>query len=150
MSDSIKSRLKSDMVVAMKAKDKDRLATIRLLNAAIKQIEIDEKKDLSDADVLALLDKQAKQRRESIKQFLEAGREELAKQEQDELEIIQTYLPEQLSEAELAKLVSEAVAESQAASMQDMGKVMAILKPKVQGRCDMGAMSKLVKDALAG
>lgn len=150
MSDSIKSRLKSDMVVAMKAKDKDRLATIRLLNAAIKQIEIDEKKDLNDADVLALLDKQAKQRRESIKQFLDAGREELAKQEQDELEIIQTYLPEQLSEAELAKLVSDAVAESQAASMQDMGKVMAILKPKVQGRCDMGAMSKLVKDALAG
>jgi hypothetical protein len=146
---ALKQRLTDDMKMAMKAKEKDRLMTIRSIQAAIKQREVDERIELDDAAILAILDKLAKQRRESISQYQEAGRDDLVTQEQVELEIIQGYLPEQLSEEELKRLVKDAIAECDAHSMQDMGKVMAIIKPKAQGRADMGQLSKLVKDALA-
>ncbi len=146
---ALKQRLMDDMKAAMKAKEKDRLMTVRSIQAAIKQREVDERVELSDADVLLILDKQAKQRRESIAQYQDGGRDDLVAQEQLELEIIKTYLPIQLSDEELSSLVKDAVAQTGASSMQDMGKVMAIIKPKAQGRADMGQLSKLVKDALS-
>jgi uncharacterized protein YqeY len=148
MTDTLKSRLKADMITAMKAKETDRLGTIRLINAAIKQREVDERIELTDTDVLAILDKLAKQRRDSISQFEAAGRNDLVEQEQSELVIIQSYLPQQLTEAEISALVKEVVAEVKPASPQDMGKVMAMLKPQVQGRADMTLVSKLVKEHL--
>lgn len=149
MTDTLKSRLKADMIAAMKAKDTNRLGTVRLVNAAIKQREVDERIELTDTDVLAILDKLAKQRRDSIAQFTEAGRDDLVKQEESELVIIQSYLPQQLTEAEIQQIVTDVVAEVKPASPQDMGKVMAALKPKVQGRADMGLVSKLVKGAMS-
>jgi uncharacterized protein len=146
MTDTLKSSLKADMISAMKAKETDRLSTIRLINSAIKQREVDERIELNDADVLAILDKLAKQRRDSITQFAAAGRDDLVKVEEAELLIIQSYLPQQLTEAELLALVQQVIAEVKPASPQDMGKVMAQLKPKVQGRADMGLVSKLVKE----
>jgi uncharacterized protein YqeY len=147
MTDTLKSRLKADMITAMKAKDQQRLGTVRLINAAIKQREVDERIDLTDADVLAILDKLAKQRRDSISQFETAGRDDLVKQEQFELEVIQSYLPAQLSEAEIKQLIQAAIAEVKPTGPQDMGKLMALLKPQMQGKADMGLVSKMVKDA---
>ena len=145
---SLKARIKDEMKLAMKAKEKLRLATIRLIQAEIKRIEVDERIDIDDERLLAVLDKMCKQRRDSIKQYEDAGRAELAEQEASEIAIIQDFLPAQLSEAELGELVKAAVANSGAESMKDMGKVMATLKPQLQGRADMGEVSKMIKATL--
>jgi len=145
---SLKDRILQDVKDAMRSRDKPRLATLRLITAAIKQQEIDERIEMNDAQVLALLDKMCKQRRESISQFEKAGRDDLIAQEASELELIQTYLPEQLGEDEIAALIDEAMAATGAASIKDMGKVMGQLKPKLQGRADMGAVSAMIKDKL--
>ncbi len=137
-----------DVKDAMRAKDKPRLATLRLITAAIKQKEVDERIEVDDAQVLTLLDKMCKQRRESISQFEKAGRDDLIAQEVSELEIIQTYLPEQLGEDEIAALIDAAMTATGAASIRDMGKVMGQLKPKLQGRADMGAVSAMIKTKL--
>ena len=152
MSDSdqdIKARITEDMKAAMRAKDKPRLATIRLIQAAIKQREVDERISLDDSQVLAVLDKMVKQRRESIKQYEAAARQDLIDQEAFELELIQEYLPAQLGEAEIDALIEEAVATTGAAEMKDMGKLMGALKPKLQGRADMGMVSAKVKAKLS-
>jgi uncharacterized protein YqeY len=146
----LKQRLQDEMKAALKAGDKRRLGVIRLINAAIKQREVDERCELDDAQVLAVLDRMVKQRRDSITQYAEAGREDLAEQERYEVEICQTYLPAAMSDDEIAGVVQEAVEATGAASMRDMGKVMAFVKPKVQGRADMGAVSALVKHRLGG
>ncbi len=145
----LKDRLQADMKAAMKAGEKDRLGVIRLIMAAIKQREVDERIQLDDAQVLAVLDKMVKQRRESIAQFQSAGRDDLVAAEQAELGVIQDYLPQALSETEVESLINEALAESGASGMGDMGKVMAILKPKMQGRADMAAVSARVKGLLS-
>ena len=145
---TLKERIDDDMKAAMRARDKERLAAIRLILAAIKQREVDERRELDDAAVLSVLDKMVKQRRESIAQYEQAGREDLAAKERAELAVIQAYLPSPLSEAEIEALVDEAVAAAGARSVKDMGKVMALLKPKVQGRADMGAVSKRVRARL--
>ena len=132
----------------MRSRDKPRLATLRLITAAIKQQEIDERIELDDAQVLTLLDKMCKQRRESISQFEKAGRDDLIAQENSELELIQTYLPEQLGADEIAALIDATMAATGAASIKDMGKVMGQLKPKLQGRADMGAVSAMIKAKL--
>jgi len=136
------------MKAAMKGGEKARLGVIRLITAAIKQREVDERIELDDEQVLVVLDKMVKQRRDSIKQYTDAGREDLAAVEQAEVEIIQTYLPAALSEDEIAAIVEAAIAETGASSMADMGKVMGIVKPQVQGRGDMGAVSGIVKQKL--
>jgi len=146
----LKQRIQDDVKIAMKAKDKPRLGTLRLVTAAIKQREVDERIELDDTQVLSILEKMIKQRRDSIAQYEQAGRTELAEQELSEIEIIQEYMPEGLSDAEIAALVESAIAEAGAGSMQDMGKVMAQLKPQLQGRADMGQVSALVKQKLAG
>ena len=137
-----------DVKDAMRSRDKPRLATLRLITAAIKQQEVDERIELEDAQVLALLDKMCKQRRESISQFEKAGRDDLIAQEVSELEIIQTYLPEQLGEDEITALIDETMAATGASSIKDMGKVMGQLKPRLQGRADMGAVSAMIKAKL--
>jgi uncharacterized protein YqeY len=146
----LKQRLTDDMKGAMKAGDKSRLGVIRLINAAIKQREVDERTELDDTQVLAVLEKMVKQRRDSIAQYESAGREDLAEGERFELEVCQDYLPEALSEGEITALIDEAVAATGAASMRDMGKLMGVLKPKLQGRADMGEVSKRVKARLGG
>ena len=146
---SLKDRITGDVKDAMRARDKPRLATLRLITATIKQQEIDERIELNDAQVLALLDKMCKQRRESISQFEKAGRDDLIAQENSELALIQTYLPAQLNEQEIAALIDAAMADTGAASIKDMGKVMGQLKPKLQGRADMGAVSAMIKAKLA-
>jgi uncharacterized protein YqeY len=146
---SLKVRLNDDMKAAMKSGDKDRLGVIRLLNAAIKQIEVDTRVQLDDEQVLSVLDKHMKQRRDSLNAYEAAGRHDLAAVERMELGVIQSYLPQQMDAGELAAAVAAAIAESGAAGPQDMGKVMAVLKPKVAGRADMGALSGLVKQQLA-
>lgn len=133
----------------MKSGDKKRLGVIRLMLAAIKQIEVDERIELDDTRVIAVLDKMAKQRRESITQFGQAGRDDLSEIEQAELKIIREYLPEALSEAEINQLVEQTIASTGAASIKDMGKVMGMLKPKLQGRADMGQVSQLIKSRLS-
>lgn len=146
MSDtSLKEQITEAMKNAMRAKEKERLGAIRLIQAEIKRIEVDERIDVDNDRLLVILDKMVKQRRDSVKQFADAGRQELADKEQAEIDVIQEFLPIQLSEEELTQLVADAVAQTGAASMQDMGKVMGILKPQVQGRADMGAVSKAVK-----
>jgi hypothetical protein len=145
---SLKDRILQDVKDAMRAKDKPRLATIRLITAAIKQREVDERIELDDTQVLVVLDKMCKQRRESISQFEQAGRDDLAAQEKAELALIQQYLPEQLGEAEINELIDAAMEQTGASSMKDMGKVMGQLKPKLQGRADMGAVSALIKARL--
>jgi len=145
---SIKDRLQQDMKDAMRARDKARLATIRLILAAIKQREVDERIELDDAQVIAVLDKMVKQRRESIAQFEKAARDDLIAQENSELEVIIPYLPAALSEAEINALVDAALSATGAATLRDMGKVMAELKPKLAGRADMGAVSALIKARL--
>ena len=144
----LKAQLKDDMKAAMKGGEKARLAVIRLINAAIKQREVDERIELDDTQVLAVLDKMVKQRRDSIKRYTDAGRTDLADVEQAEVEIIQTYLPAALSEDEIAAIIDQAIAETGASSMADMGKVMGVVKPQVQGRADVGAVSGLVKSKL--
>lgn len=146
----IKLQIQEDMKTAMRAKEKERLATIRLILAAFKQREVDERIELNDEQVLTILDKLAKQRRESISQFEKAGRDDLVAVEQAELTIILSYLPEALSDAEIDSLIQDAIASTGAAEMKDMGKVMATLKPKMQGRADMGAVSAKIKSHLAG
>jgi uncharacterized protein YqeY len=145
----LKQRIQDDMKAAMKAGEKRRLGVIRLMLAAIKQREVDERVELDDTQVLAVLDKMVKQRRDSIEQYTKANRKDLAEQEGYELGICQEYLPEALSEGELIDLVEEAIATTGATSMKDMGKVMGQIKPKTQGRADMGSVSKLVKQRLA-
>lgn len=147
---SLKDRIQQDMKDAMRAKEKSRLGTIRLILAAIKQREVDERIELDDAQVIAVLDKMTKQRRESISQFEQAGREDLVAQENAELGVIRPYLPEALGEDELNALIDAAMEATGASSIKDMGKVMGQLKPKIQGRADMGAVSARVKSALSG
>jgi uncharacterized protein YqeY len=146
----LKQQLQADMKAAMKAGDKRRLGVIRLVNAAVKQREVDERIELDDSQVLAVLDKMLKQRRDSIAQYEQAGREDLAEQERFEVEVCQAYMPQPLSADEIAAMIDAAIAETGAAGMKDMGKVMGLLKPKVQGRGDMGAVSAEVKQRLAG
>jgi uncharacterized protein YqeY len=146
----LKQRLQDDMKAAMKAGDKARLGVIRLINAAIKQREVDERIELDDTQVLAVLDKMLKQRRDSITQYDAAGRSDLADQERFEVEVCQQYMPAALSEAEIETMLVDAIAAVGAATMQDMGKVMGILKPKLQGRADMAVVSGLVKARLSG
>ncbi|MFN3918745.1 MAG: GatB/YqeY domain-containing protein [Methylohalobius sp.] len=145
---NLKQRIQDDMKAALKSGDKPRLSAIRLILAAIKQREIDARADLSEAEILAVLDKMAKQRRESIACFEAAGRDDLVRKEQAELEVIQSYLPQALTEAEIEVLIQSAIAEVGAQGVQDMGRVMAKLKPKVQGRADLGQVSAKVKAAL--
>ena len=144
----IKDRLTADMKNAMREGNKDRLATIRLILAAAKQVEVDQRIDLQDADLLAILDKMSKQRRDSIEQFEQAGRTDLADKEKAELAIIGEFLPAALTEDEISDLVKQAIQQTSASSMKDMGSVMAILKPQLQGRADMAAVSQLVKASL--
>jgi uncharacterized protein YqeY len=146
----LKHRIQDDMKAAMKAADKRKLGVIRLILAAIKQREVDERIELDDTQVLAVLDKMVKQRRDSIEQYTKADRDDLAAQERFEVEICQEYMPEALGEDELIALVDAAIASTGAATMKDMGKVMGQVKPKTQGRADMGAVSRLVKARLAG
>ncbi len=145
----LKERITADMKSAMRAKEKQRLQAIRLILAAIKQREVDERRELEEAELIALLDKMAKQRRESIEQYRDADRTDLAEQEQFELELIQGYLPEALGEEEIEALIEEAIATTGATSMRDMGKVMGELKPKLQGRADLAAVSGKVKARLS-
>lgn len=149
MSESLKDQIKAAMKDAMRNKEKERLATIRMMQAEIKRIEVDERIELDDTRTLAVLDKMTKQRRDSLSQYEEAGREDLAAVERRELEVISEFLPTALTDAELDQIVSDAVASTGASGMADMGKVMGVVKPQVQGRADMGAVSKLVKDKLA-
>lgn len=147
---SLKARITEDMKAAMRAGEKDRLSCIRMLQAGIKQREVDERVQLDDAQVLAVIDKMIKQRKESIAQFEAGNRADLVAKESAEIAVLTAYLPAQLGDAELATLIREAVASTGASSMKDMGKVMAVLKPKVQGRTDMGALSGRIKSALGG
>jgi uncharacterized protein YqeY len=146
----LKQRLQDDMKAALKAGDKRRLGVVRLILAAVKQREVDERIELTDEQVLAVLDKMVKQRRESIVHFERAGRADLVDQETFEVQICQHYLPEALGADEVAALIDEAVAATGAAALQEMGKVMAWLKPKLQGRADMGAVSAQVRRRLGG
>ncbi len=145
---SLKETIQEAMKNFMRAQDKPRLSAVRMILAAIKQREVDERITLEDADVLAALDKMAKQRRESIAQFEQANRQDLVDKEKLELTVIQSFLPEQLSEAEMDALISETIEAVGAASMKDMGKVMGLLKPKLQGRADMSLVSGKIKAAL--
>ena len=145
---SLKLQLTDAMKAAMCAKDKPRLGAIRLILSEVKRIEVDERIELDDARMLVLLDKMTKQRRDSIAQYESAGRQELADIEIAEIAVIQEFLPVALTDAEIAELIQQAIVESGAESMRDMGKVMAVIKPKIQGRADGGAVSNLVKAAL--
>jgi hypothetical protein len=147
---SLKARITDDMKTAMRAKEMARLGTIRLLLAAIKQREVDERIELDDAAVSSIVEKLIKQRKDSISQFQLAGRDDLVAAEQAELAVLQAYLPEQLSAAEVEAAVAAAIAESGASSAKDMGKVMGLLKPRLAGRADMGQVSALIKARLAG
>lgn len=146
----LRLQIQEDMKTAMKAGDKRRLGAVRLILAAVKQKEVDERKELSDAEVLGVLEKMLKQRRDSISQYEQAGRTDLAEQEAFEVGVIQGYMPAALSDAEVAALIEEAIAATGAKAMADMGKVMGVVKPKIQGRADMGAVSARVKQRLAG
>lgn len=145
---TIVETVKAAVKDAMRAKDKLRLGALRLITAEFKKVEVDERIEVDDARALVILDKMTKQRRDSIAQYKDAGRDELADAEQFEIDVLSEFLPEALSEEELAKLVADAIAQSGAAGMQDMGKVMGILKPQVQGRADMAQISQLVKSQL--
>jgi len=145
---SLKARIQEDVKIAMRAKERGRLAVLRLVTAAIKQKEVDERVELDDTRVLAVLEKMVKQRRESLEQYRNANRSDLAEQEQYELDIIQEYLPEPLSDDELARIISETINELGASSVRDMGPVMNALRDKVQGRADMKAVSQVVKNQL--
>lgn len=144
----LKAQINEAMKAAMRAKERERLGTIRLVLAEIKKVEVDERIDPDDVRVTSILDKMVKQRRDSIKQFTDAGRDELAAKEQTEIEVIQEFLPQPLSEEEIASLIEEAIASTGATSMQDMGKVMGLLKPQMAGKADMGKVSGLIKQRL--
>jgi len=147
---TLKQRVSDDMKAAMRARDAARLSAVRLLLAAMKQKEVDERVELADADVLGIIEKMLKQRRESIAQYEKAARQDLADQEKFEIGVLSAYLPQQLGEAEVLQAVAAAVAESGALGVKDMGKVMALLKPRLAGRADMGKVSGLVKAKLGG
>jgi len=146
---TLKSRITDDMKAAMKAKDAQRLGAVRLALAAIKQREVDERKELSDADVLAVLEKMIKQRRDSIQQYTAGNRKDLADQEQFEIDVLSAYLPQQATEAEVDAAIAEAIAATGAKGVADMGKVMGQVKAKLAGRADMGQVSARVKARLA-
>ena len=145
---SLKSRIQEDVKQAMRAQQREQLAALRLVTAAIKQKEVDDRVELDDTQVLGILDKMVKQRRESLEQFEKAGREDLAKKERFDLDLIQTYLPEPLGEAELTELIQSTITELGASTIRDMGSVMAALRGQVQGRADMKAVSQAVKNQL--
>ena len=145
---SLLDDLKNAQKDAMRAKDKVRLGTIRMALAAVKQREVDERIELNDSDVIALLTKMVKQRKDAASQFEQANRQDLVDVELAEIDILQTFLPQPLSEEEISSLIDQAMVETQASGMQDMGKVMAWLKPKVQGRADMGKLSGQIKAKL--
>jgi hypothetical protein len=147
---ALKTRLSDDMKAAMKGGDKPRLGVIRLMQSAIKQKEVDERIALSDADVIAILDKMSKQRRESIEQFKAAGRADLEEQESFELGIIQGYLPTPLSDAEIDAIITDAIASSGASSVREMGAVMNLVRAQAQGRADMSMVSARIKSVLGG
>ncbi len=146
----LKSRIQDEMKAAMKSGDKRRLGAIRLVLAAVKQREVDERIELDDSQVLAVLDKMVKQRKDSIAQYESAGRDELAEQEAFEIAVLKAFMPEALGSEEVAEIVREAIASTGAASIRDMGKVMGLLKPRLQGRADMGQVSAMVKQRLSG
>ena len=146
---TLKAKLTDDMKTAMKSGDKDRLAVIRLINAAIKQREVDERIQLDDAQVLSVLEKMLKQRRDSVAQFQAAGRTDLADKENYEIGVVQSYMPAQLGAAEVDAIIAATIAESGASGPKDMGKVMGLVRPKVAGKTDMGKLSELVKARLA-
>ncbi|WP_249604964.1 GatB/YqeY domain-containing protein [Chromobacterium sp. IRSSSOUMB001] len=147
---SLKQRISDDMKSAMKARESDKLAAIRLLLAAIKQKEVDERVELDDAGVVAVIDKMLKQRRDSISQYEAAQRQDLADKEKFEMDVLMAYMPQQLSAEEIDVLAAKAVADSGAAGMQDMGKVMGLLRPQLAGRADMAQVSASIKAKLAG
>ena len=149
MPSKLKPQLTSDMKSSLKSGDKQRLGVVRMMLAAIKQIEVDERIELDDTRILAVLDKMSKQRRESIYHYSKAGRDDLVAVEQAEIELIQEYLPEALSESEINDIVEQAIATTGAASIKDMGKLMGVLKPQLQGRADMGKVSQLIKSRLS-
>jgi hypothetical protein len=145
---NIVATIKQAMKDAMRAKDKERLSTIRMIQAEFKRIEVDERIEVDDARALAVMDKMTKQRRDAAEQYAQADRPELAEKEHAEIAVIQDFLPSQLSEAEITSLINDAITETAAAGMQDMGKVMAMIKPQAQGRADMGKISQLIKAQL--
>ena len=145
---SIKKELNQAVIAAMKAKEKDRLKTLRMATAAIKQIEVDERIEVDDTRTLAIIDKLIKQRKDAAQQFKDANRKDLMEQELSEITVLQEFMPQPLSEDEIASLIDSAINETGANSMKEMGKVMAILKPQIQGRADMGLVSKTVKQKL--
>ncbi len=146
--ENLQATIKAAMKTALKAGDKPRLGAVRLMMAEMKRVEVDERIELNDERVLAILDKMLKQRRDSFSQYQAAGREDLADQEAFEISVIEEFMPAKLGEAELDAMVRAAISDSGASSMQDMGKVMALVKPQAQGRADMGAVSKMVKALL--
>lgn len=147
---TLKEQLAEDMKSALRAKDRERLGVLRMLLSTIKQRELDDQTELDDDAALAVIEKMVKQRRDAESQYRDAGRDDLADAESAEIVVLERYLPEPLSESELGQLVDAAVAETGAESMRDMGKVMGVLKPRVQGRADMGAVSQRVKARLQG
>ena len=147
---TLKERIQEDMKAAMRARDAARLSAIRLLLAAMTQKEVDERQPLADTDVLGIIDKMMKQRRESIAQYEKAARQDLADQEKFEIGVLGGYLPQQMGEVEIAQAVAAAVSDAGAAGVRDMGKVMALLKPRLAGRADIGKVSALVKTKLGG
>ena len=150
MTDSaLKTRINDDVKTAMRSKDKERLGTLRLLTAAIKQIEVDKRIELNDEQVVAVIEKMLKQRKDSIEQFEKAGRNELAEIEIKEVAILKEFMPEQMSDADVDALIDEAIASTGAEAMKDMGKVMGILKPQLAGKADMGAVSGKIKAKLS-
>lgn len=148
MSSALKDQIQDAMKTAMKGGDKERLAVIRLIMSAMKQVEVDERIELDDTRVLSILDKMVKQRRESISQFKSGGREDLADKEQAEIDIISDFLPQALSEDEIETIINNAISDTGAASMKDMGRVMGIVKPQITGRADVGAVSQKIKSLL--
>lgn len=144
----IKNTISEDVKTAMRSKDKEKLAALRLIQAAFKQKEVDERIELNDEHTIAILDKMAKQHRDSIEQFNQAGRDDLVAKEQFELDIIEAYLPAKLSDEEVNQMIEEAISSTGAESIKDMGKVMGLLKGKLQGRADMGQVSGLIKSRL--
>ncbi|RTZ58505.1 MAG: GatB/YqeY domain-containing protein [Gammaproteobacteria bacterium] len=146
---SLKEKITDDMKAAMRARDKDTLDVLRMAKAAIQRKEVDERIELDDAQTLAVLEKMMKQSRDAIEQFNKGGRDDLATKEQQTLDVLQPYLPEPLSDDEIAELIDQAISATGAGSIKDMGKVMGMLKPKLQGRADMGAVSKTIREKLA-
>lgn len=148
MSSALKDQIQDAMKAAMKSGDKDRLATIRLMLSAMKQVEVDERIELDDSRVIGILDKMLKQRRESISQYESAGRKDLADKEKDEIEVIQTFLPQALSDDEIEAIIHDAINQTGASSIREMGKVMGVIKPQIVGRADMGEVSGKIKALL--